>query len=256
MLVTVIDDEPLALRATSGAVREALPTAEVKSFQKASELLEFAALNLVDVAFLDIHMRGISGLELAEKLKEINPNVNIIFVTGFDEHKGDAMDIHASGYLMKPVVAKDIAEEMRYLRFPVREMTRVRAKCFGNFAVEADGRPLHFAYKKTEELLAYLIDRKGASVTYGELSAILWEDDSHINYLKRLRADLISTFKSRGLSDLIIASKGTLAVAADRISCDYYDYLNKKNGAENAFLGEYMSQYSWAENTLGMLLAK
>lgn len=256
MLITVIDDEPLALKATAAAVREAIPSAEIVTFQKCSEFLEFAVSNTVDVAFLDINMRGVTGLELAEKLKETNPTVNIIFVTGYSEHKSAAMDMRASGYLMKPVVAADIAEEIRFLRFPVKEKARVRAKCFGNFSVEYDGKPMHFTYKKTEELLAYLIDRKGAPIGYGELSAILWEDDTHIDYLKKLRADLLNTFKAHGLPDVIIARKGTLAIDCGRISCDYFDYLDKKDGALDAFIGEYMSQYSWAESTLGMLLSK
>ena len=256
MTVTVIDDEPLALKAAVSAVGEALPEAEIHSFSKSAELLEFAASRPVDIAFLDINMRGVTGLEVAEKMKALCPTVNIIFVTGYDGYKSEAMDLHASGYLMKPIVARDVAEEMRFLRFPVRTQSRVRVRCFGNFSVEVDGRPLRFSYSRTEELFAYLIDRRGAPVNYGELSAILWEDDAHLPYLKRLRADLINTFRAHGLSDVIISAKGSLAVDTGKISCDYYDHLNRSEGTENAFFGEYMTQYSWAENTLGALLSR
>ena len=256
MLITVIDDEVLALKATVNAVKEALPEAEVRQFTKCSELLSFAAENRIDVAFLDINMRGYTGIEVAGKLEEINPRINIIFVTGYSEHKSEAMDMHASGYLMKPVVAADIASEMRFLRFPVKEEKSVRVRCFGNFSLEINGSPVHFAYKKTEELFAYLIDRKGAPVGYGELSAILWEDDTHANYLKRLRGDLIKTFEKCGQSEVIRCQKGTLSVDTEKISCDYYDYLSEKEGVSRAFLGEYMAQYSWAESTLGELLMK
>lgn len=253
MIITVIDDEALALRSTADAVRTALPEAEIHTFMKSSELLSFAEEKNIDIAFLDINMRGITGLEVAEKLKKITPRVNIIFVTGYDEYKGSAMDLKASGYLMKPVVADDILREFNDLRYPVRQQKPVTAKCFGNFSVQLNGAPAHFAYKKTEELLAYLIDRKGATITYGELSAILWEDDSHIHYLKKLRADLLDVFEKAGLPDVILSRKGSLSIDLSKISCDYIDYLNHVPGSENAFHGEYMSQYSWAENTLGAL---
>ena len=94
MLITVIDDEVLALKATVNAVKEALPEAEVRQFTKCSELLSFAAENRIDVAFLDINMRGYTGIEVAGKLEEINPEINIIFVTGYSEHKSEAMDMH------------------------------------------------------------------------------------------------------------------------------------------------------------------
>lgn len=252
MTVTVIDDEPLALKATTGAVREALPDADIHSFLKCSELIGFAENNRIDVAFLDINMRGCTGIEVARKLKTYSPTVNIIFVTGYSDYKSEAMDLRASGYLTKPVVADDIRNEMRFLRFPVSVKKAVQVRCFGNFAVESDGLPIHFAYKKTEELFAYLIDRKGATVTYGELSAILWEDDSHTHYLKKLRADLKDTFEKCGASDVLIFGKGTLAVDRSKVDCDYYDFLEKKD--PYAFFGEYMTQYSWAELTLGQLM--
>ena len=254
MIIVIADDEALALKATVNAVREALPGADIHDFIRWSALLEFAETNSVDVAFLDIHMRGITGLALAEKLKALNPRINIIFVTGYDEYKADAMDLHASGYLMKPIVAADIKEEMRFLRYPVAERKPVIVKCFGHFHIQINGVQPHFTYSRTEELFAYLIDRRGAAVSYGELSAILWEDESHLPYLKRLRADLLHTFREAGCPDVILSKRGTLSVDLDKIDCDYLDYLNRIPGSEGSFYGEYMKQYSWAEETLGYLL--
>lgn len=201
-------------------------------------------------------MRGITGLELAEKLKKINPQINIIFVTGFDEYKSDAMDLRASGYLMKPVSAADVQNEIKYLRFPVTEKSRVEVKCFGNFCVLIDGAHADFDYTKTTELFAYLIDRRGTMISYNELSAILWEDDTHTNYLKRLRADLKHTFEKKNCGDVILSMKGALGVDTKKISCDYYDYLSNVPENSALFRGEYMSQYSWAEETLANLTMK
>ena len=70
--------------------------ADLHPFRKQSELLADAEENGCDIAFLDIHMRGMNGVELAKGLKQINPKMNIIFVTGYDEYTGDAMRLHAS----------------------------------------------------------------------------------------------------------------------------------------------------------------
>ena len=83
------------------------------------ELIADAKENGCDVAFLDIHMRGMTGVQVAKKLKEINPKLNIIFVTGFSEYKGEAMDMKASGYIMKPVTKEEVAQELEELRFPI-----------------------------------------------------------------------------------------------------------------------------------------
>ena len=75
----------------------------VEAFSSCSTALAYATENPVDVAFLDINMRGIGGLGLAEKLIELQPRCKIVFCTGYEEYAIPAFKIHASGYLMKPI---------------------------------------------------------------------------------------------------------------------------------------------------------
>lgn len=120
MRILAADDEALAREMLTEAIREALPDAEIFDFAKPSQLLEFALENPpCEIAFLDIHMRGMNGVELAKKLKDINPKLNIIFVTGFDQYTGDAMKLHASGYIMKPVTKEKVEAELAELRHPI-----------------------------------------------------------------------------------------------------------------------------------------
>ena len=110
--------------------------------------------------------------------------------------------------------------------------------------------PIKFAYQKTTELAAFLIDKNGALCTYGEISAALWEDDSHMSYLKKLRADLIGTFEKIGFSNLVFTQKGMLGIDTSMLDCDYLDFRN--SGSRNlpaAYHGEYMSQFPWADTT-------
>ena len=119
MRVLCLDDEELALQMIVTCVKEAKPDADVEGFDDQDELLEEAKKNGCDVVFLDIHMPGMNGVEVAKRLKEINRKMNIIFVTGFSDYKGDAMDMKASGYIMKPVTKEKIEEELENLRYPI-----------------------------------------------------------------------------------------------------------------------------------------
>ena len=119
MRILCVDDEPLMLQMLEMAVSEAEPDADITAFSKQTDLLNEAKTNGCDIAFLDIHMRGMNGVELAKELKAVNPKMNIIFVTGYSEYTGAAMQLHASGYIMKPVTAEDVARELSDLRFPI-----------------------------------------------------------------------------------------------------------------------------------------
>ena len=105
-------------------------------------------------------------------------------------------------------------------------------------------------------MLAYLIDRKGAMCSAGEIMSVLFDDDDHNAYYQRIRSDLRSTFANVGCESLILQQKGLLGLATDEIDCDYYDYLNGKIPLEKLYHGEYMAQYSFAEITNAELFAK
>lgn len=122
------------------------------------------------------------------------------------------------------------------------------------------GRPLQFARRQTKELLAYLIDRKGASCTMEEIAAAMWEDNTNQKntqaQLRILISDLRHTLENIGMEDIVIRRRGQVAVMTDRLDCDYYHMLEGDMDAVNAYRGEYMVQYSWAELTAGQLAWK
>ena len=254
MTVIIVDDENLTLRMMTKTVEEVLPEAEIHSFQRVKAAIEFAEGTDISIAFLDIQMRGMTGTELAAKLSMLQPHMNIIFCTAYDEYKGAAMDLHASGYLMKPVQAEDIRRELALLRYPIGTAgpcdDKLHIRCFGVFQALYHGKPLPFAYQKTNELLAVLIDKKGAFCSLASLETIMWDDDtSHMSYLKRLRADLLAAAEKLGLNSLILSQRGKIGLNTDLIDCDYFDYLAGKPDAISAYQGVYMEQYSWAEVT-------
>lgn len=110
---------------------------------------------------------------------------------------------------------------------------------------------------RNQELLAYLVDRNGATCTNGEMLAVLWEDKpdtaSLHSHLRNLIFDLSHTLEDAGVNGLLVRGRSTLALDTSKVDCDYYNFLRGDRSAFNSYRGEYMTQYSWAEVTRSAL---
>ena len=253
MIAIAVDDEPLMLGALTKAIKASSDIASVASFTSCEEALDFIKSNPADVAFLDINMRGMGGLSLAEKMIGFRPECKIVFCTGYEEYAIPAFKLHASGYLMKPVSAKDVQGEIDNIKGIRQNQKPLEVKCFGNFEVYGKGEKLTFKRSKTKELFAFLVDRNGAGVSVGEIGVALWETDDeqkNQNYIHQLFRDLRQTLEANGMVGVFERNNYLYSINPEKIQCDYYSYL--KTGKPE-FFGEYMSQYSWAEGTCGLL---
>ena len=250
MNILLVDDEVPALRELTDAVSAVLPAVRLYGFTKASEAMKHAETVQIDLAFLDINMRFMDGITMAKKLLETYPGCNIIFCTGYTEYALDALGTYCSAYLLKPITPEQVKDALAHLRHPLpEEAKRLELRCFGNFDVLCDGKPVAFKYKKTRELLAYLTDRNGAEATTQEIMAAIFEE-SKPSYFSNIRLDLLDTLDSLGLSETVYAAYGRMRLAREKVACDYFDYMDGKGAA---FHGEYMSQYSFAEVTCAEL---
>ena len=247
MKILLVDDEELQLLRLENEAKKVLPNdTEIFKFSNPLEAQKFSKEKRIDIAFLDIEMPGLNGIQLARELKKINPQVNIIFVTAYDRYALDAYKIHASGYLTKPVKADKIREELDGLRYPVK-MTgekKIQIKCFGNFEVFHNGEPLKFSYQKAKELFAYLVDREGSAININELNAVLWEED-HSSYLRNLIADIQQTLRSVDAGEVFIKRHNECYIDVNAVDCDAYEYQKGNPNAIRMYRGEYMIQYSW-----------
>ncbi len=261
MIFFIVDDEKIALDRMVRELKIAAPETDVWAFSDPNELLSFAKKNPCDVAFLDVRMGSMTGVELAKKLKELMPKLNIIFVTGYDEYANEAMKMHASGYLMKPVTAEDIKAELRDLRYPIFEKKNylLYFRCFGAFEVfNQNGDVVCFERKKAKELLAYLLYKQGGKCTNQELHELLFEERTYESDVEQrmyqtLVSSLTATLKAIGADSVLQRSYGMIKLDVSKVACDWYEYLvNKENGAPN-YKGEFMKQYSWAEVENGNL---
>ena len=255
MKILIVDDEKIIREGAAKAVEKCDPEADIVMCSTGKEALNAASESKFDIAFCDIEMPGMSGIKLAKQIKKVSPLTNIIFCTAFPQYVGDAMALHASGYITKPVTADKLKRELEDLRHPIEEQKEgLRVQTFGNFEVFYNGEPLHFKYSKTKELFAYLVDRNCAIVDSGEIQSTLWEDDKdRTSYLMQLRKDLRDTLDSVGLADVVVLVRGGIGLLPSKMECDFFDYLSGTADGINAYRGEYMSQYSWAEYTHGTL---
>ena len=261
MNIIAVDDEVFALKQIESQLQNVQFVTAVKCFSKGTDAVRYAQWAHPDAALLDIDMYDVNGLELAVMLKKDTPDIKIIFLTGYSQYAIDAMRIHAHGYLLKPASDDEVVNELRFWLAPPEpkeeQSERVVMRTFGNFEVLYHGEPVKFKRTKTKEMLAYLVDKAGTSVSTTEMICALWEDKeidrTSRSMLSNLIADCISTLKSIGQDHIVEKHYGTLMLKPDEVECDLFRFQKGDVEALNSYTGQYMSNYSWAETTNGYL---
>ena len=121
MTIVCVDNTPIMLQSLKENAQTAYPYADVQTFLTEAAALEYAEKFGCDVLLCEINPPRLEGIFLAEKMKKINPRVNIIFVTvcSESEHAKAVMRLKPSGYLTKEATSGQILDELRNLRYPV-----------------------------------------------------------------------------------------------------------------------------------------
>ena len=265
MIILAVDDERIMLKELTTELGHVFPDSEIQGFQDPLQAEQWATElaqdgRKIDYAFLDIQMREMSGLELARRLKLLHPRTILIFCTAYTDYAFEAVGMYAKGYLMKPISSEDIIRTLDEMVYDWRKSISADkqdfyVKTFGHFEVFANGLPLVFEREKAKELLAYLIDRYGSSVTTEQIAVVLWEDRPYDrtlkNYVSTILGSLRNTLRKVGKEDILIKTRNHLSVDPEKFKCDAYDYEKGDVAAINSFRGEYLVNYSWAEFKTG-----
>ena len=242
MKILVVDDGQLAINSLIRILCRVAPDCDYISAMTTEDALSWMRQGPMDAAFLNLEMPGMNGLALTRMIQKLQPRCNIIVVTEHPEHALEALQIFVSGFLLKPANEDDVKNVLKHLRYPPEDgPAGVKIQCFGNFEIFVNGRTLAFKRSKSKELLAYLVDRNGATCTNGEMLAVLWI------------FDLSHALEDAGVTGLLIRGRSTLAIDTGKVDCDYYNFLKGDRSAINSYRGEYMTQYSWAEVTRSAL---
>ena len=116
--IIMVDDSKIILSDCMAVLEEVMPEATITGFIWPLESIEYAKMNRVDLAVLDIEMGKSSGLDLCRTLREINPTTNVVFLTAYADYSLDAWKTEASGFILKPLTPDGVREQLKKLRYP------------------------------------------------------------------------------------------------------------------------------------------
>jgi len=246
MIALCVDDEYLLLEQLRRGLASCEEICEVAAFEDELDALEWASKNRVDIAFLDIMIHSMGGMELCQRLREMHPGLIVVFCTGHEQYALDAFQVHANGYLLKPLDFEELKAEVTRLApySLVREDPLLCVNVRGTFAVTSpSGEPLAFKRNKAKELLAILIDGLGETVAPWEIAERLWYGET-VTWSKRNQAYLYNL-----VSDLKHALKDVDAEAVlEKLPEGYRVNMTMINVNQQSKNGEtYMAGYSWAK---------
>ena len=258
MRAIIVDDEPLMLKRFARLSADIEGLSIVGQFESANEALSFAKDNAFEAAFLDVAMPGTNGIELAKELRNIHPDVIIVFVSAYDEYIWDFNQIGGDYYILKPYNKETIEMTMKKLRLLMqRQHKELFIQTFGRFLVLRNGKPIKLS-GKAKEILALIVTRRGKEISNEEIYCTVWENRPYgniemtvyYNAIRRLKQSL----KDENIEDLLISTKRGQLVNTAMFDCDYYDWQDKNMGSRDRFEGEFMAEYSWGENILAGIL--
>lgn len=228
-------------------------------FSQSPEALFYAQTHPVDCALLDIEMPDMDGITLGRKLREMNKDIIIIYISSYEKYLRDAMlGIKADYFVLKPYRAEEVADILDRAKYLSGRLgKRVRVRTFGDFDVFIDGQFVEFTNQKAKELFALCIDEEGGEVSMKKAVDFLWEDrvyDEKVKCLYRKSVVYLKKlFKEYQIENVFVSGRGSCHINRQEIKCDYYEVIDGKDIKESLFNGRYMSNYSWGEETCGKL---
>lgn len=258
MRAILVDDEPLMQKSFMRCSAGISEIHVIAQFSGAEDALAFAQENSFELALLDIQMPKMSGIELAVKLRELYPDLLVVFISAYDEYVRDSNAIGGDDYIVKPYKKETIecmAKKMVLLS--KRQQKSIYLQMFGRFNVLKNGVPLPIS-GKTKEILALIACKRGREISNEEIYTIIWEGREYSNEhmktyynalgrLKRILAD-------SGDGNLLISTPRGQMLNMEVCDCDYFDWLNRNIDSQNRFEGEFLPEYSWGESILADLL--
>ncbi len=136
----------------------------------------------------------------------------------------------------------------------------VSIRTFGYFDVFVGEKPIAFRNKKSKELFALLVDRRGGFVSSEEAISFLWEEEP-VNQVtlaryRKVALRLKNILEEYGIPDVVESVDGARRIVTEAVQCDLYNYLSGKEEYAQLFKGSYLVNYSWGENTLAELTNK
>ena len=229
MIALCIDDEPIMLALLKEAVAASPDIGEVYAFEEEADALAWAETHPFDVAFLDIELHDMTGTEVARRLRKNAPYLPVIFCTGYAEYALEAIQLHADGYLLKPIAAGDVQKELDRILGKVGANALLFVSENGLSLKDKRGESITFSRNRTIELFRLLLDKKGELQTAEELCLSLFGNtpgfrEKDRNYFFHLLSDLKTTLAARSADEVLVKTPQGYGLRMDLITV---------SGAEN-----------------------
>lgn len=213
MKAICVDDEPILLKWLLEVVKQSGDIDEAIGFQSGLKAVDYAIKNDFDVAFIDVELGKMNGIELAKRLREIKSQCGIIFCTGHANYAVDAIkDLIVNGYLLKPIEYEDVQEEIdKFINYNRISRPIITVDLSHDIEVfDRNGNVIQFKRKLTLKLLLELVKANGKSISVAELCSKLWKDnddpylfEKNKDYLSHLVLDLRKAIESDKNSEII-----------------------------------------------------
>lgn len=258
MRAIILDDEALMLEAFVRLSKKIEDLNIIGEFEDSEDAINFAKTNSFEIAFLDIEVPGINGIECAKILREKMPNLLIVFISAYDNYLREFNLMGGDDYLLKPYKEETLEIMMKKMRFLVkRQRKNIYVQMFGRFNILKEGVPVPLR-GKAKEILALIMTRRGKEISNEEIYNTIWEarEYSNINMkvyynaIKRLKDNL----KKYDLENIIYSTARGQMANVDMFDCDYYSWLDNNHDIHDQFSGEFLSEYSWGEYILGNIV--
>ncbi|MBC7959425.1 MAG: response regulator [Vallitaleaceae bacterium] len=254
MNAVIVDDEKAAANYLLGLCKQIEDLNVLECFNNPQMALDYLIHNKVDLVFLDIEMPELSGIMIAEHLRQIGASTGVIFVTGYEEYAMKAFQLEAICYILKPSeledVKKAVVRAMKLIEF--KAQPPIFIKTFECFDVFVNNEPVYFQNSKAKELLAILVDHQGSTLSMEALIDRLWEDRPYDGKVKQLYRKAVS-YLNRTLTDagadFFVSNRGSCYVVTKGFSCDYYRLMAGDAQQIKNYNDKYMFEYSWSEDT-------
>jgi two-component SAPR family response regulator len=254
MRTILVDDDPVTRKEFLTNAEEIESIELVEVFDNIRDALTYSQINRVDLAVLDVWDGEWNGTYFGERLKDLNPDVIIIYITGQKELSLalEAIRLTAAAYLLRPYQLEDLNYALETAKLLSRKRKRrIYARTFGHFDLFVDGKPTEFKSAKAKELLALLVDRQGGIVTNDQAIGTLWDyrmnDDATQSLYSKVRKSLQNQLQEIQAERILIVTRKGCSLDLDELDCDLYQLLRGDDEIKKHYYGQYMADYSWAE---------
>lgn len=239
--IAAVDDEIHVLERFERMVLKSNELTLCGLFETGEQLLTYLEDASLDAVFLDIEMPGRNGLQLSEQILDLNENIDIIFITAFNQYAVEAFEHQALDYIMKPLTEERLGKTIRRLLKTKRSTGNAGKpfiQCFGDFEVFINDEALTWKNSKAKEVLAFLVHKNGVPVNWEKIVDAIWPDyncekaqtNFHAtNYLLRKK------MAEAGISQILESRRGNYRIMTDQVECDLYQI--QKVMKENQMIG-------------------